>query len=65
MYEDDQEVLNVNRGLFSHPQPRVPLLEGVQQGGHARVMVEELSEGVVTSEAVFDSPPIFVHALWY
>ena len=51
-------MLNGNGEPLPHPQPgvplleSVPLLEGMLQGGQARVVVEEPSEAVVMSEAI-------------
>ena len=58
-------MLNGNKGQLPQPQPRVPLLEGVPQGGQTRVMVEEPFEAVMMSEATFDGLRIFAHAQHY
>ena len=65
IYEDEQEMLNGNGEPMPHPQPGIPLLEGVPQGDQAKVVVQEPSEAVVMREAAFEGPRIFVHAPRY
>ena len=56
---------NGNGEPMPRPQPGIPLLEDVPQGGQAEVVVQEPSEAVVTREAAFEGPRIFVHAPRY
>ena len=58
-------MLNGNGEPMLRPQPSIPLLEGVLQGDQAEVVVQEPSEVVVTREAAFEGPRIFLHAPQY
>ena len=58
-------MLNGNGEPMPRPQSGIPLLEGLPQGDQAKVVVQEPSEVVVTREAAFEGPRIFVHVPQY
>ena len=58
-------MLNGNMEPLPQPQPNVPLLEGVLQGGQVVVVVEEPFESVAMDDATFEGPGTFVHAPRY
>ena len=55
VYEDEQEMLNGNRGsaIEPHPQPGVPDIQGVQREGQVEGVVEEPAEVGAPSAAEF------------